>query len=239
MGHRTWDTKRALELYNKGLSDDRIGEAVGVSSHAIAAWRNSCGLPIHARVRWSRKQAQELIDEGYTNKEIAEALGTTVTAITCWRVAGAGNPNGSHHRWDTEKAHQLYEAGCTDKQIAEAIGIKTKSFGDWRRRKGLPANRAAPSGPTRKWDISKAQILYDEGKSDAEIAALLNTTPAAVSSWRRECGYIKGINRRSWDTEKARVLFDAGATDQKIAEEVGATRAAVRSWRRINNMRRK
>lgn len=42
---RTWDTKKALELYCQGQSDGAIAAAVGTTRNAVAFWRREQGLP--------------------------------------------------------------------------------------------------------------------------------------------------------------------------------------------------
>jgi len=48
----------------------------------------------------------------------------------------------------------------------------------------------------RSWDTEKARALYEEGRSDGEIAVELGTTRDAVAFWRRKLGLLSNRERR-------------------------------------------
>ena len=50
--------------------------------------------------------------------------------------------------YDKKCAMELYNAGCCDEVIAKELGISQRSVYDWRRNRGLKANRKRP-GPKR------------------------------------------------------------------------------------------
>ncbi len=56
-GRYNWDKQRAMELYNKGLSDVAIGTALGVTGTTIGNWRKKTGLPVNAIAPGGKKDA--------------------------------------------------------------------------------------------------------------------------------------------------------------------------------------
>jgi uncharacterized protein YjcR len=52
-----WD--RAKELYDQGLTDGRIAEAIGVSTNSVLNWRRKEGLPSNYDPKAPRKQSSE------------------------------------------------------------------------------------------------------------------------------------------------------------------------------------
>ncbi len=45
MRKRTWDTEKARAMYDEGLSDKKIAEALGTTIHSIGFWRRALYLP--------------------------------------------------------------------------------------------------------------------------------------------------------------------------------------------------
>ena len=83
---RKWDTAKAQQLYEAGMSDREIARAVGVSESAVGGWRREQGYIKGAyRRKWDTQKAEEMTRAGHTDAEIARELGTTEGAVASWR----------------------------------------------------------------------------------------------------------------------------------------------------------
>lgn len=95
---------------------------------------------------------------------------------------------------------------------------------------GLPG---IPKPRRTKYDEDKILTLYDQGKSDKEIAAALECSAEAIRGWRRRRELPANFPRApSLDTRGVRELYMAGLNDGEIARRVGCTRNAVYVWRK-------
>jgi len=88
---REEDEKRHA-LYDQGLSDAKIAQAVGVTRDTIRAWRKHRDLPANKRVGQhsplsteEEEKRRRLVRRGYTDEQIARLSGVTQPAITEWR----------------------------------------------------------------------------------------------------------------------------------------------------------
>lgn len=89
-------------------------------------------------------------------------------------------------------------------------------------------------------NISIVEKMFAEGKSDDEIARVIDRCPDTVARWRRKHGLDRSEKRKcSWDRDLAEKLYYEGKTDSEISVVVGATYSAVKSWRRKNGLFRK
>ncbi len=61
MKGRSWDTEKAMALYNEGKTDRQIAEAVFVSPGVIGIWRRKQGLPSNRESR-EKQIAADLSD---------------------------------------------------------------------------------------------------------------------------------------------------------------------------------
>lgn len=102
-----------------------------------------------------------------------------------------------------------------------------------------PETRSPWAGVT--WNMKLAEKMFEEGKSDEEIAKAVNRTVLTVERWRYRKGFLR-IEKRSkpgWDKETAYKLFLDGKTDKEISVAVDSTVNAVKSWRYANGLVRK
>ena len=83
-------------------------------------------------------------------------------------------------------------------------------------------------------DGNLVRKMFEDGKSDREIAEVVGYSADYVAKYRRRNGLMRGYPHRKWDTELASKLVDDGLRDADIAEIVGTTRDAVSAWRRKN-----
>ena len=91
-----------------------------------------------------------------------------------------------------------------------------------------------------KIDDERARKLWEQGKTDPEIASALGVSKGCVWHWRNRAGLPsveyrtrpKGIN---WE-ETGRRMLENGATDREIAETVGRSPATVCLWRKRHGL---
>lgn len=86
-----WHVK-ALALYEKGLTDREIAEAIGISRDTFGEWRRrSAKLPPNPdrkgpESRFDWKKAEELYRQGLNDSEIARVLGCSTASVWRWRA---------------------------------------------------------------------------------------------------------------------------------------------------------
>lgn len=100
-----------------------------------------------------------------------------------------------------------------------------------------------PKEAKRRISERDAQRLWEQGKTDLEIAAALGATRSGVQHWRVRnglpCNYDPCGPKALWDQTLARKLYQKGATDAEIADAVGLSRQAVARWRKQNGLQSK
>lgn len=86
------------------------------------------------------------------------------------------------------------------------------------------------------YDSDQMLTLYDQGKSDGEIAEAVGCAKDTVQKWRRRKCLTPNVNppRRPIDYEMVRRLYMAGLTDREIAETLGCGRNSIYEWRAGN-----
>ena len=77
-----FDEKRALKLYNVGMSDVQVARELNVSSSTIWRWRTELNLPANGTVSADRLA---LYNQGLSDVEIAKREGVSPSAICLWR----------------------------------------------------------------------------------------------------------------------------------------------------------
>ena len=85
----------------------------------------------------------------------------------------------------------------------------------------------------RKYDWAQFRALWEEGKTDLEIARELGACPDTVHNWRNGQG-LPPRYRQEIDRAKLKELWEAGMDDPHIAKELGVPRQSV--WRARNGM---
>ena len=136
----TFDTEKAMALYEEGYNDQEIGERVGISGSRICVWRKNEGLPTkHGRRvrRLDRTAIEALHREGLRPTDICRRLDISRMTYYRWKDEN-GIPN--RPKWDQQKALELYKSGLVDREVADKVGISSETIGNWRREQGLPAN---------------------------------------------------------------------------------------------------
>lgn len=91
---------------------------------------------------------------------------------------------------------------------------------------------------------AKAQELYDQGMTDAQIAEAVGVRPRTVADWRKENGLpchngprkTSAPRAKAWDEKLARELYNQGLSDPQIAKAVGVHKQVIWNWRKANGM---
>lgn len=82
--------------------------------------------------------------------------------------------------------------------------------------------------------------LYNEGKSDPEIARALNQFPQIIYNWRKIYGLpANHPQHRSYTAKHAdyiRTMHGEGATDDEIAMSLGLGRSSIQHFREREGM---
>ena len=136
----TFDTEKAMLLYEQGCNDREIAERMGLAINRIWSWRRNEGLPTkHGRrvKRMDRKSIETLYWEGLRPVDICRRLDISRMTYYRWKKE-RGIP--SLPKWDHREAMELYENGLVDREIGELCGVSGQTIGNWRRGEGLPAN---------------------------------------------------------------------------------------------------
>ena len=126
-----------------------------------------------------------LYEKGLTDREIASELGVSLTVIQNWRYNRGLAPNSARPGFPDRE--ELYSQGLSDREIAERVGVSCSTIINWRNRRGLTPH----VGPRKKIEPKQhpnRTRLYEQGKTDEEIARAENVTRAAISGWRRKNG---------------------------------------------------
>lgn len=86
---------------------------------------------------------------------------------------------------DYDLVQTLYKQGLTDLQISIKAKCASITVVGWRRKNNLKPNKSMVK---RKGNIDYAEVerLYNEGKTDVEIAEILDCSPSTIKSWRKD-----------------------------------------------------
>jgi transposase len=88
---------------------------------------------------------------------------------------------------DLERRMALYHQGLADPAIAAQLGVTDKTITAWRRRSNLPANYPSHAKHSPEQQLIK-QHTYDNGGTDAQIAAAAGVKVNSVKKWRMRLG---------------------------------------------------
>ena len=148
------DYKRAfMELYNQGLNDSKIGEALGFHPSSISGFRGRLGLSVNLRrVENYKSRFMELYDKGFSDGEIGKTLGFLRQTIGRFRRS-LGLPanfkfGGKPGLDDEEKQRirELHGKGLPISRIAEEIGRSDITVTKFCRGAKLDTSRARGKG---------------------------------------------------------------------------------------------
>ena len=90
------DYDRMLTLYDRGMSDGQIAEAVGCAKDTVRIWRNRRELPPNVnkpRKRVDTEKVRALYIAGFSDRRIADMVGCSSNAVLDWRHREKLPPN--------------------------------------------------------------------------------------------------------------------------------------------------
>lgn len=143
--------ERRLALYNQGMNDKEMADALFYSQSAILNWRRKHGLPAkterYAPIDY--EQVDNLLEAGMAPSEIAIRVGCARKTVVNRRAWLKNNSKGKGGvRMISEAEHnrrmKMYTDGLNDHQMAELCGVGATTIRNWRLRFGLRST--APNG---------------------------------------------------------------------------------------------
>ena len=135
------DEEKLMELYEDGLSDKKVAEALGLKEFQVLRWRQERNLPSKFNLRHlDKNRVRELYEEGKTDREIARTLGVAAQTIANWRSKEKLKSVKSYARINYDQLRELYDQGMNDTQISQITGACTDSIRKWRKQNGLETN---------------------------------------------------------------------------------------------------
>lgn len=213
-GNWSFDTEEALRLWEQGLSDQQIGEQLGVPDSYIGRWRRRHGLVMQKKVAcFDEALARAMWEEGACDPEIAKVVHVTQETIRAWRGRNGMKGNhytrrsssvaGYHH--DTEhmvRKDNPMAPGYVDKLVDRSchkcrFWCKNTNTCDYL----LVTDRRRPCHPGKGCTVREKEVHTDSGK------------------------------RIRWDAKKARELYMAGMNDTAIGRELGVSAYTISCWR--------
>ncbi len=84
-------------------------------------------------------------------------------------------------------------------------------------------------------DPVKGRELYNQGKTDRQIAEVLGIGPGSVWYWRKMNG-LPPVKKQA-EPPRFGELYDQGMTDEEIAKRSGVSKRTVQSWRYKNKLK--
>lgn len=134
------------------------------------------------------------------------------------------------------KACMFYECGKSCKKYIEKSKKQRKK--PKKKQENNPRPEPKKRGPT--WDTQTAQKLWEEGKSDNEIAKVVRVDKSTIQHWRTAHNLPKNDNKRvaGWDTELGIKLYQDGMTAREVAERLGINKRTFQQYLRNHGVRK-
>ena len=123
-----------MELFNEGLEDLAIAEALGETVTRIKEWRRRTRL-LRPRGGASEKQKKQRAEGLYGKKPPKEAFQPKKKSA----VELLLGKQKAYGRLDKERARELYDQGLGDQRIGDELDVAKETVASWRRRNGLPS----------------------------------------------------------------------------------------------------
>lgn len=144
------DNDKARALYDQGMSDRQIADALGVTKQGVRNWRERNRLRCHKQDdQQARKsmidetKAKALYEKGMSDQQIATAIRATKSAVRHWRRRTDRPGNNARPRIFKAKeveCERLYRDGMVDSDIAMRLGVSVGTVSKWRYKNGLLPN---------------------------------------------------------------------------------------------------
>jgi len=142
-----------MELYDQGLNDTEIGEALGFSPSSISGYRRGLGLPDNLRrVKNYKSRFMELYGNGLSDGDIGKEMGFLRQTIGKFRRS-LGLP--AHFKFvgrypmddgEKQRIRELHGQGLPINKIAEEIGRNSLTVLKFCKRENLDHSRARGKG---------------------------------------------------------------------------------------------
>ena len=146
------DVTELRSLYEQGLTDAELAEAMACKQYIISSWREARNLPYNkgkAQAIQDQRYAQYemLYHQGMNDGQISKEVGTSRSHVAQWRGKMGLPPAGRKPALQTtyhKEIRELYLQEKTDKEIVmtlEHLGIEDHHVKRWRQKYGKPAWR--------------------------------------------------------------------------------------------------
>lgn len=193
---------------------------------------NSCDYIIREK---KMREAPAIPGKGCAKRSEAERKRVTPTRLPSrWRAEARKEayPDRMGYRVFPEAAaRELYDEGKNDLEISKELGWGAQRVARWRNENGLrPLRTGRKAQRPEDYKDGIPFRLWQEGKGDAEIAALLGVPKATINSWRSRNGLAsnvkptQGVRARSVGREQPRKEQNMKTTEEKntpaVAERV-------------------
>lgn len=158
------DELRAMELFNEGLDDLQIAEALGETKNRVVEWRYRMHL-LRPRGGASEKQKQQRAEGLYGKKPPKEAFQPKKKSA----VELLLGKQKKYGRLDTARARELYDQGLGDQRIGNELDVAKETVASWRRKSGLPSQPQLAEAKRNETKEDEAMIK-DSTKTVSEIS---------------------------------------------------------------------
>lgn len=136
--------------------------------------------------------------------------------------------------------YELYQRGLSDTKIANVLHVSRKTIERYRKTQELPSIK--DTAKIRNQNILiRAKALFEQGKSNGEVAKELQLSVAHTREIRIKIGY-KAFNCKKLTEEKEKELvsmYNAGMTDVDIANTLSISSALVGTYRHKKGLKTK
>ena len=179
-----------LDMVEAGAQRREVASHFGVDVRTVTRWKKRLGFVWQTPGKPEKRELPRLWRSGLTQTEIAERLGVTATTLRRWRrelglEERARRPSRSRQERlvaRNREVRRLTRKGHDDSEIAELIGVRQATVAWHRRSAGWYYRSPDPI------DLEVLTALFDEGLTDVEIAAQLDTTAATIQVKRSHLG---------------------------------------------------
>ena len=214
-----------------------------------------------------RRRLKEFYEKGCTDKELASKTQISVEKVKCWRIRNNlaentkdriceatgckyhaqkyANPAAWEHGCDYACITGRTRTGQLTKKELRTFPCKLYVPGKRERQKPEPIvlQGSTPKRERRScinWEYGEK--LWEEGKSDREIAEVLGCSHSIVQAHRKEWGEantIRYVPQDIYDWTRGKELWKEGKTTRQISEELGCSLSSARrkahQWRIENS----
>ena len=136
-----------------------------------------------------------------------------------------GETKTSRGEADITRKCGLYKPGTAPRARVQPVVLRGSSPKRERRAEERPRARAG-----RRYDWAQFRALWEEGKTDAEIARAFGANAGTIRKWRHYEG-LPPRHRPEIDRKKLRELWEAGMNDPQIAQALGIPRSSAQKAR--------